>query len=93
MLNNFFIKLKFINFFKNNFFYDYFIKIIVKKNIYNLFIYLGFFFAEKFLIEYNTKYIFIYLTYTFLNFFKKLNFNTMYINIFVILLNIILLII
>lgn len=93
MLNNFFLKIKYINFFKNNLYFDYVLKFFFKKLIYNIFIYLGFFFAEKFLIEYNTKYLYIYLTYKFLNFFKKLQFNNLYLNLIIYFINIILFII
>jgi hypothetical protein len=90
MLNNFFLKSKFINFFKNNFYLDYLIKLIFKKFLYNTYIYLGFFFAEKFIIEYNTKYIYNYVIYKSLFFFKTLHFSKLYIYLFISFFNLVL---
>lgn len=55
----------FINFFKNGWFGDFFLKYITKMFVYNIYIYLAYFFAEKYIIEFNTKYIFNYIIYIF----------------------------
>ena len=55
--------MKFINFIKNNFFNDYLLKLISLKYMYNIYIYLGYFFAEKYIIEVNTRYIFQWILY------------------------------
>lgn len=77
MLNFIFLKKKIINFFKNGFFLDYGLKIIIKNYIYNFYIKLSYFFAEKYLIEYNTKLIFNFFTSYYLQidkyFFKHKN--------------------
>ena len=93
MLNFYFLKKSFINFIKNNLYLDFFLKKILKKFIYNVFIYLGFFFAEKYLIEWNTKYLYIYTIYSFLNFFKKINLTNLNNFIFIFLFNIIVILI
>lgn len=58
ILKYYFIKIKFINFIKNNFYNDYLLKLFFLKYMYNIYIYLAYFFAEKYIIEVNTRYIF-----------------------------------
>lgn len=60
MLSYFFLKQKYNNYIKNNFFLDYVTKIIARVIVYNVLIQLAYFFAEKFMIEYYTRYIFNY---------------------------------
>lgn len=60
MLGYFFLKQKYINFIKNNFYFDYGLKFLAKAIAYNLLIQTAFFFAEKFIIEYFTRYSFNY---------------------------------
>ncbi len=60
MLGYFFLKQKYTNFIKNNFYFDYCTKFLAKVLVYNIFIQLSFFFAEKFIIEYFTRYSFNY---------------------------------
>lgn len=60
MLNYIFFKQRVINYIKNNFFLDFGLKLLTKIFVYNILIHLSFFFAEKFLIEYFTRYIFNY---------------------------------
>lgn len=60
MLGYFFLKQRYINFIKNNFYLDYGLKFLAKVVTYNLLIQTAFFFAEKFMIEYFTRYSFNY---------------------------------
>lgn len=60
MLSYFFIKQKFSNYVKNNFYLDYGLKFIAKVFVYNVYIQLSFFFAEKFIVEYYTRFMFNY---------------------------------
>lgn len=60
MLSYFFIKQKFNNYIKNNFYLDYGLKFIAKIFVYNVYVQLSFFFAEKFIIEYYTRFMFNY---------------------------------
>lgn len=73
-----FLKMKYVNFFKNGCYLDFSLKLVLKKFVYNIFIFLGFFFAEKYMIEWNTKYMYVYLIYNFSNFFKNLTNHNMY---------------
>lgn len=68
VLNFFFLKKKTINFIKNGFFLDYGLKKFIKKFIYAVYVKLAYFFAEKYLIEYNTKLIFNFFSYKFFTF-------------------------
>ena len=86
MLGYFFIKQRFINYFKNNFYFDYGIKFISKKIIYNINIKLSFFFAEKYIIEYYTKYVFNYSALIINKNFFKIN-NNIYTYLLFILIN------
>jgi hypothetical protein len=63
MLNYGFLKIYVINFLKNGYYWDYLLRSASRKIIYRYLISLAFFFAEKYLIEYNTKFIFNYITY------------------------------
>lgn len=65
MLSYFFIKAKSTNYIKNNFFMDYGYKFLIKSFTYNVYIQMSFFFAEKFMIEYFTRYIFNYSALSF----------------------------
>lgn len=65
MLNYFFLKQRWTNYIKNNFYFDYGLKFSLKSTVYNLLIHTAYFFAEKYLIEYSTRYIFNYFSYTF----------------------------
>lgn len=60
MLGYFFLKQRYINFIKNNFYFDYGLKFLAKAITYNVLIQTAFFFAEKFIIEYFTRYSFNY---------------------------------
>ena len=60
MLSFFFLKQRYTNYVKNNFFLDYGLKYLAKIFVYNVHIQLAYFFAEKFMIEYFTRYAFNY---------------------------------
>lgn len=60
MLGYFFLKQRYVNFIKNNFYFDYGLKFLARATVYNLLIQTAFFFAEKFIIEYFTRYSFNY---------------------------------
>lgn len=60
MLSYFFLKQRGVNFIKNNFYYDYGLKLAARAFVYNILIQLAFFFAEKYIIEYYTRYSFNY---------------------------------
>lgn len=60
MLNFFFLKLIYSNYFKNNFYLDYALKFIISTFVYQVYINIAYFFAEKYIIEYSTRYIFNY---------------------------------
>ena len=63
----FFLKIRGVNFFKNGMYLDHFLKILIKNFVYNFFIYTAYFFAEKYLIEFNTRYLFNYTVALFNN--------------------------
>ena len=93
MLNFIFLKNKFQNFIKNNGMFDFFLKALSKLYVYNVLIYLAFFFAEKYLIEFNTRYIFNWLLLKSFNLIKYLNWSNIYIYLYMFCFNIILFII
>ena len=62
MLSYFFLKQKYVNYIKNNFYLDYGLKFLTKVFVYNVSIQLAFFFAEKYLIEYYTRFMFNYFS-------------------------------
>lgn len=68
MLDYFFLKLRWVNYIKNNFYFDFGLKFVVISFVYNIYINLAYFFAEKYIIEYNTRYAF---NYTALLFYKS----------------------
>lgn len=68
MLNFFFLKLVYINYIKNNFYLDYALKFIISTFVYQVYVNIAYFFAEKYIIEYSTKYVF---NYTSLMFYKS----------------------
>ena len=82
MLNFWLLKQLTINYLKNNWFFDYILKMYIKLTVYNILIYLGFFFAEKYLIEYNTKYVFVQIYFFMHKFFKIITISNIYIYIF-----------
>lgn len=88
MLKYFFLKQSFINYIKNNFYFDFGLKILAKIFVYNIFIQLSFFFAEKYIIEYYTRYIFNYTGLLFNSLSLNLSFKLMYIYIILFSLNI-----
>ena len=65
MLNYLILKQSGINYFKNGFYLDYKLRYFSKTIVYKVLINLAFFFAEKYLIEFNTKFIFNYFSYTY----------------------------
>ena len=60
MLSYYFLKQSGINFIKSSFYFDYGLKLLARVVVYNLLIQLAFFFAEKYIIEYYTRYSFNY---------------------------------
>jgi hypothetical protein len=60
MLGYYFLKQSGTNYIKNNFYFDYGLKLATKTAVYNVLIQLAFFFAEKYIIEYYTRYSFNY---------------------------------
>lgn len=66
MLCYFFLKQRGVNYIKNNFYFDYGLKLAARSFTYNFLIQLAFFFAEKYIIEYYTRFCFNY-TAVFLN--------------------------
>lgn len=60
MLGYYFLKQVGINYIKNSFYLDYGLKLAAKVVVYNFLIQLAFFFAEKYIIEYYTRYSFNY---------------------------------
>lgn len=60
MLSYFFLKQRGVNYIKNNFYFDYGLKLATKVMVYNVLIQLAFFFAEKYIIEYYTRFSFNY---------------------------------
>lgn len=60
MLSYFFLKQRGVNYIKNNFYYDYGLKLAARAFVYNVLVQLAFFFAEKYIIEYYTRYSFNY---------------------------------
>jgi hypothetical protein len=77
----------FVFFFKNNFYLDFFLKKLVNKFINTIFISTFFFFAEKYIIEFNSRYVFNYFFFNWIKIFKNVNTNHMYILILLIPLN------
>lgn len=75
MLTYFFIKQHFVNYVKNNFYFDYGFKFFLKSIVYTFLINTAYFFAEKYLIEYPTRYIFNYISYSFYSLAFKLTSN------------------
>ena len=67
MLYNFFISFKFVRFCQSGMYFDFFYKKISEVFLRNVFIYLGQFFAEKYMIEFLTKKIIV----NSINFFNK----------------------
>lgn len=56
-----------INQCKNGFYFDYYLRRLVKLFVYNVYNNLAFVFAEKYMLEYTTKYVFNYMTYKWYN--------------------------
>lgn len=52
-----------MNFAKNGFYFDYYLRRLARIFVYNVYIQLAFFFAEKYIIENGSKFIFNYLSY------------------------------
>lgn len=75
MLNYFFLKQRWVNYIKNNLYFDYGLKFFIKACVYNLLIQTAYFFAEKYIIEYNTRFIFNYFSYAFYRIAFDLNNN------------------
>ena len=65
MLSYFFIKQRWLNYVKNSFYLDYGLKFILKSTVYTFLIHTAYFFAEKYIIEYSTRYVFNYFSYRF----------------------------
>ena len=64
MLAYFFIKQRWANYFKNSFYLDYGLKFWLKSVVYSFLIQTAYFFAEKYVIEYYTRFVFNYLSYS-----------------------------
>lgn len=47
---------------KNNFYFDYGLKFVLRSAVYNFLIHTAYFFAEKYMIEYPTRYVFNYFS-------------------------------
>lgn len=73
MLGYIFLKQKYVNYIKNNFFLDYRLKFLTITITYNMLINLAFFFAEKYIIEYYTRYVFNYTSIFYNKIALKLN--------------------
>jgi len=58
LLNCFFLKVNLFNFFQSGFYLDFIIKKFAEMFARNVFVYLGIFFCEKFVIEFFTKKVF-----------------------------------
>lgn len=65
MLSYFFIKQRWLNYVKNSFYLDYGLKFFLKSTVYTFLIHTAYFFAEKYMIEYSTRYVFNYFNYRF----------------------------
>lgn len=65
MLNYALLKQRSLNFIKSNFYFDYGIKQLSRAFLHNFLIQLAFFFAEKFVIEYYSRFSFNYSAITF----------------------------
>lgn len=66
----FFLKNKFQNFIKNGGLVDFLLKRCSKLHTYNVLIGLSFFFAEKYMIEFTTRYLYNWLVLAYINIFK-----------------------
>lgn len=64
MLCYFFLKQRWLNYIKNSFYFDYGLKFWLKSVVYTFLIQTAYYFAEKYLIEYYTRYIFNYFSYS-----------------------------
>ena len=91
MLSYFFLKQRYVNYIKNNFYFDYFTKMLAKAIVYNVFIQLSFFFAEKYLIEYYTRYSFNYSAISFNKISLALNYRYTFIYVISVALNVLIL--
>lgn len=60
MLSYFFLKQRGVNYIKNSFYFDYGLKLASRVLVYNVLVQLAFFFAEKYIIEYYTRFSFNY---------------------------------
>lgn len=70
LLGFFFLKNKFQNFIKNNGLIDFLLKQCSKLYIYSVLISLSFFFAEKYMIEFTTRYLYNWLVLVYVTIFK-----------------------
>jgi hypothetical protein len=60
MLSYYFLKQRGTNYIKNNFYFDYGLKLTARVLVYGVLVQLAFFFAEKYIIEYYTRFSFNY---------------------------------
>lgn len=81
MLYNFFISFKFRRFSQSGWFLDFFLKKNIEIFVRNIFLYLGQFFAEKYMIEFLTKKIFNFCIFFFNRYFGWIKLE--YINFFI----------
>lgn len=88
MLSFFFLKIRNINFLKTGLYLDYCLRVLSKIFTYNLFIYTAYFFAEKYLIEFNTRYVFNYTVTLFNQTTLKFSQNRSYVYLILFLINI-----
>lgn len=79
LLGFFFLKNKFQNFIKNGGLVDFLLKYFSKLYIYNALINLSFFFAEKYMIEFTTRYLYNWLILVYMNIFKFMVWSNMYV--------------
>jgi hypothetical protein len=89
MLSYYFLKQAGINYIKNNFYLDYALKLLTKVFVYNVLVQLAFFFAEKYIIEYYTRYSFNYSAILFNKAALSLNHKYMFFYVILFALNII----
>lgn len=92
MLNFIFLKKKSQNFIKNNGLVDFFLKRVSFMYVYNVYIHLAFFFSEKYLIEFTTKYVFNWIVLNSFTVVKKLQWSNLYVYLYLICLNIFLMV-